>query len=142
MGLGFGYCAVRQAHMVKIVKESYISELTDRNSLHPMLQDIRDKHLARVLQASAVMGVVYTLAKLYRRWKSLDPQGSLEPTSFEEIAQRDREDNVWSRVAVRKLPLTHKSFLSCQAHLRDIIEKNLEYGTVETGNKKLMVPLS
>ena len=36
MGLGFGYCAVRQAHMVKIVKESYISELTDRNSLHPM----------------------------------------------------------------------------------------------------------
>ena len=125
--------------MVKIVKESYISELTDRNSLHPMLQDIRDKHLARVLQASAVMGVVYTLAKLYRRWKSLDPQGSLEPTSFEEIAQRDREDNVWSRVTARKLPLTHKSFLSCQSHLRNIVEKNLVYGTVETPDKKLMV---
>lgn len=139
MGLGLGFCAIRQSHMVKIVKESYVAELAERNTLHPMLQDIRDKHLARVLKASAIMGVAYTLAKLYRRWRTLEPQGSLEPKSVEEVAQRDKEDNVWSGVSVRKLPLTHKSFLSCQAHLKDIIEKNLVYGTVESGDKKLMV---
>ena len=76
---------------------------------------------------------------LLKGWRALDPQGSLEPTSVEEIAQRDREDNVWSRVAARKLPLTHKSFLSCQSHLKNIVGKNLVYGTVETLDKKLMV---
>ena len=139
LSCGFGFCALRQSHMVKIVKDSYISELADRNTLNPMLQDLRDKHLAKILKASAVMGVAYTLAKLYKRWVGLAPQGSLEPSTIEEVHKRDSEDNVWSRVIPRKLPLTHKSFLSCQEHMRDIIEKNLVYGTVEAGDKRLMV---
>lgn len=139
LGLGFGFCAIRQSHMVKIVKESYVAELAERNSLHPMLQDIRDKHLARVLKASVIMGVAYTSAKLYKRWRNLNPQGSLEPTTVEEVVQRDKEDNVWASVAVRKLPLTHKSLLSCHSHIKNIVEKNLVYGTVECRDKKLMV---
>lgn len=139
LGLGFGYCAFRQSHMIKLVKEDYVSDLANRNSLRPILQELRDNHLSKILKASAVMGVAYTLAKLYKRWVGLNPQGSLEPTTIEEVSQRDKEDNVWSGVTTRRLPLTHKSFLSCRDHIKDIIDKNLVYGTVEVGDKRLMV---
>jgi hypothetical protein len=138
-GTALALCLFRQSYMLQSVKDSYIEDLKNRNSITPMIKTLRDQHMETVVKASAIVGAAYTLAKLYKRWRSIDPQGSLEPTTKEEVKARDAEEDVWTEVAKRPLPVTSKSLLSCKEHLEKVVLKNLVYGSVNTGKKILMV---
>jgi hypothetical protein len=134
-----GICISRQKYMVKLVMKNYRKELLNRNVCHPAIKSWRDEHAGTVIKAAGVVGAIYALSKLYRRWRSLNPQGSLEPTTQEEIDKRDSEVNPWIGVSKAPLPISKVSYCTPNEHLNARIEKNLRYGTVMVGNRKLMV---
>jgi len=139
LGLNLSYVLVRQSCMTQVVRDRYVAELATRNTLDPMVQNLRDVHLEKVLKASAFIGVIYAIVKIVKQWRLLQPQGSLEPKTQEEIDTRDKEANVWSRVVARPLPISLKSSRSCTEHIKQLVSKNLVYGTVELDDKSLMV---
>jgi len=77
--LAYGYTA--QKLMVEKVKQDFSRDLRDRNTIAPMWQEFRDRHVAKICKACAIVGTLYTLAKVYKAWRSMRAQGSLEPTS-------------------------------------------------------------
>lgn len=144
LGLGtatIALCATRQIGMVEEIKRGYRKELLGRNVLgvSDSLQLWRDKHGPTMYKAMGVVGVLYALAKLYRRWTRMQSQGSLEPTSMQEIQQRDREGNPWTEPIKRELPFTTESHCIDTKTLSSVVSNNLVYGTImTTKDRKLM----
>ena len=136
-----GFCYMRQGVMIETVKSGYRRELLNRNTLgiSDSLQAWRDKHGPTLYKAAGIVGVLYALAKLYRRWARMKSQGSLEPASMQEIQQRDREENPWTEPIKRELPLTTQSFCIDTKTLASVVANNLVYGTImTTKGRKLM----
>jgi hypothetical protein len=134
-----GICLARQKLMVKIVMKNYRKELLDRNIVHDSVKTWRDENAGSIIKAAGIVSAMFALAKLYRRWRSLNPQGSLEPKTQEEIDKRDSEENPWVGMVKRPLPISPKSYCTPNEHLNAKIDTNLLYGTVIAGDRKLMV---
>lgn len=134
-------CVSLQKSMINIVKEGFFMRLRRRNSITPVIQQYRDEHVARLCAAVTAIGIVYTISRFYSSWKSMSIQGSLEPKTDEEIKQRDSEVNVWTKVVDRFLPLpiTEEISTTTSSQLEGLVAKNLVYGTVAIGERKLMV---
>jgi hypothetical protein len=92
--------------MVKIVMKNYRKELLDRNIVHDSVKTWRDENAGSIIKAAGIVSAMFALAKLYRRWRSLNPQGSLEPKTQEEIDKRDSEENPWVGMVKRPLPIS------------------------------------
>ena len=134
-------CAIRQIGMVEEVSRGYRSELLKRNTLgiSESIQEWRDTHGPTLYKAMGIVGVLYSLAKLYHRWARMDVQGSLEPESMKEIEQRDSEANPWTIPVKRGLPLTTQSLCIDPQTLANVVAKNLVYGTIITkAGRRLM----
>lgn len=132
-------CVVGQRKVRDDVIKCYRRELLARNSIHPVLQVARDKHILSVCSACGVLGVLYALSKVYKRYRMLNPQGSLEPKTMEEVMERDAEASPWVSVVARDLPITPISKTVTKEVLQDVVERNLVYATVCTASgKKLM----
>lgn len=141
-GVGTGLLAfglTTQRHMVDTVKKEFRKQLVDRNTVSPMMQEFRDKHVGRICAACGVVGALYAIAKVYRTWRSMNIQGSLEPTTPEEVAQRDNETNQWTSVVARALPITRAASNTTSMQLQHLVEKNLVYGTVVANGRNMMV---
>lgn len=132
------YATVRQATMATTVECSYRNELIDRNVVTTDLQIFRDTHGPNIFKACGIIGAIYTVAKLYNKYRRLEPQGSLEPTTVEQISKRDSEDSPWCEVVTRPLPLTDKSKCISPVDLTAKIQNNLTYVSVKTSEKVLM----
>jgi hypothetical protein len=128
-----------QKYMAEIVIGEFQSELVDRNTIEPMLSEIRDTHVSNICKAVGVIGILYTLSKMYRSWKSMKIQGSLEPTTQVEVDKRDMEKDVWIPVSTRELPVRTDAKTTTPHQLSDLVSKNLVYGTVTSGGKNYMV---
>lgn len=128
-----------QKAMVHIVKRGFQKELVDRNTIAPMFAEIRDKHVGRVCKATALLGVVYALARVYRAYRGINPQGSLEPVTVTDIIERDLEQDVWTGVATRPLPVMDSAVNTTSDQLIGLVSKNLVSGTVDLGLKCLTV---
>ncbi len=126
-----------QRNMANVVSRQYRRELVDRNTIAPMLKELRDKHVSGFCAAAAIVGGLYTIAKVYRLWRSMGMQGSLEPLTQEEVDKRDKETNVWTSVSARPLPIEPAAANTTSEQLVGLVKKNLVYGTVVTKDKKL-----
>jgi hypothetical protein len=135
----FTLCGMNQCFMASSVQNAYRKELLDRNVISPSLQYWRDKHAPDLWRAAGVLGSLYAIARLYRRWASYKAQGSLEPICEEDIVKRDAEENIWTTVSKRKLPMTMYSKCISPLELSAVVDKNLVYGTAVGGDQKLMV---
>jgi hypothetical protein len=138
------YCAIRQSAMVKIVSQQYRQELLQRNELGvaPSLKLWRDTHAPTIFKAAGIVGSLYLLAKVYRRWVRMEPQGSLEPKTEEDIAKRDKEENPWTEYASitkRQLPLTPKSVCTSPKDMQNVVDKNLVYVTVGIDEERVLM---
>lgn len=132
------YAVIRQATMATSVECSYRRELIKRNVVSAGLTMFRDQHGPNIFRACGIIGGIYTVAKLYKRYRKLVPQGCLEPTTAEQIAQRDSEDNPWCQVVQRPLPMTDKSRCISPKDLTAKILNNLTYVSVRTSDRVLM----
>jgi len=130
---------LRQKLMITLVKQRFCKELLDRNTIHPMLKDWRDRHAGSICKAIGIVGALYAIARLYRRWKSMKEQGSLEPKNIVEVNIRDGEVSPWTAVTTASLPMTVTSKCIAPTELMGVVSKNLVYGTVVAGDKILMV---
>lgn len=126
-----------QRNMANVVSRQYRRELVDRNTIAPILKDMRDKHVSSFCAAAAIVGGLYTIAKVYRLWRSMGIQGSLEPLTQEEVDKRDGEVNVWTNVSARPLPIEPAAANTTSSQLVGLVKKNLVYGTVVAKDKKL-----
>jgi len=120
-----------QKKLVTIVEDDYVAKLKERNTLSTTFQRFRDEHAGRVCTSVLAIGALYTLAKVYKQWKGVTVQGSLEPKTPEEVAERDAESNAWATVAVRKLPISVESKTTTPAKFQDAILKNLTYASIK-----------
>lgn len=132
---------IRQILLVEMMKKSFRDELMRRNSLNlaSSLQAWRDTQGPIVCKALGIVGVLYSVGKLYRKFHEMRAQGSLEPVGEEEIAQRDSEVNDWIVPVKRALPMSLNSKCISTVELSSVIDKNLVYGTLLTEDgRKLM----
>lgn len=143
-GLGV-ICLLLVWAMLQMTTRSYIrnqlrKELQKRSGILPVLvRDARDHYARTVCASCGVVLCLYMLSRVYSHWKQIMPsQGSLEPTSLDEIKARDAEVNVWSRVVKREVPVSHKSASITAQNLLSVVKKNLFYASVDTGTTKLM----
>lgn len=139
--LVIAFCLYQQMFATESAKKRLMDELETRNdSIAPTIKSFRDGN-AKVLCSSVMaIGILYALAKVYKSWKSLhEDHGSLEPKTEADIAQRDAEENVWTQVVARPLPISSVSKCVSVDMLSGIVEKNLVYGSVETKDSVLMV---
>jgi len=128
-----------QKMMIDHVKGNFEKQLLNRNTIEPMIQEMRDKHIGRVCKATAIVGVLYAISRIYRSWRTMKIQGSLEPTTEKEVKQRDSEDNVWGSVVPRPLPARVEASGATTSQLSSLVAKNLVYGTVKIDDKNYMV---
>jgi hypothetical protein len=127
-----------QKLMVDIVIEDYMESLVDRNTISPLVRDVRDRHIGHICAACGIVGALYGIARAYRTWTRMRSQGSLEPRTQEEVDARDREQNVWTQVCQRKLPVLPAAANTTSNQLIGLVDKNLVYGTVVAGDRTLM----
>lgn len=128
-----------QKSMVNLVRREFSRQLVDRNTIAPVLQNIRDEHINNICKACTLVGALYAVARVYRAWKKISPQGSLEPKTEEDIRKRDAETNVWTSVVPRELPTNPLTANTTSDQLLGLVEKNLVYGSVVIGEKVLRV---
>lgn len=127
-----------QKSLVQMVHRRYDRELLRRNTIAPAMQQLRDKHVGRLCKAAGIVGALYALSKIYKSWRVMRSQGSLEPKTARDVQQRDGETNVWTETCVRALPTASKSGAT-REQMSATISKNLVYGTIHVGNKDYMV---
>ena len=129
-----------QCNLYKVIGDSIVQEFIGNFNI---CQNVRRRYMDRSLnmftKLSASCLVLYTLSKFWRFWSSQRVQGSLEPTSQEEIDNRDKEDNVWASVVKRDLPISQCSKTMTTTELLHVVDKNLVYGTLhlEGGNARM-----
>jgi len=130
-------CIWRQATMANCVQLRYRQELVRRNNISPLLKEYRDRCVKHVCGASAIIGTLYLVAKIYKRWNSMKKQGSLEPKTIAEVVERDSEESPWTQVARRQVPLNSTMLSTTPDELSNNVQKNLVYGTILAGDRKL-----
>jgi hypothetical protein len=142
IGLGSGLIAAGitvQKSMVAVVKRDFQRELVDRNTIGPIMKEFRDKHVEGICKACAIVGALYGISRVYKAWRRLNPQGSLEPKTEDEVRRRDAEQNVWTSVVPRELPVNPLAANTTSQQLIGLVEKNLVYGSVQAGDRPLRV---
>lgn len=128
-----------QRHMYDRTINMYRAQLLDRNSIAPAIQSVRDTYASQICGAVGVIGILYSLARIYRKWKNFKGQGSLEPKTPEDVQFRDSQVNPWTEVVKREIVLNESQLTTSYERLSAMVQKNLVYGTVRIGERKLMV---
>jgi len=140
VALTWTYVAVCiQRKLVNDTAMAYRTELVDMSVVAPTLTDFRERHVGKICKSFAIIGGIYTLAKVYKSWKRLAPQGSLEPMTHEEVLQRDNERSPWTPVVPHELPVNRESCTTTSAQLFRTVQKNLVYGSVHGTESTHMV---
>jgi hypothetical protein len=134
-------CLYQQIYMVEIQKKRLLDELQSRtNNIMPIVSAKRDMYTKQICGSVVAIGVLYALAKVYKKWANLhNEHGSLEPKTEEDIKQRDSEVSAWTEVAYRPLPITSVSKCVTKDVLNDLVDTNLLYGSIATEKETLMV---
>lgn len=119
-----------QKMMFSLIMVDFRYRLLQANSIAPCIQNIRDEYASYVLGACGVVGVLYTVGKIYTRWCAYGKQGSLEPKTPEDVKERDDETNPWSEISIRPVPIADTGRCSTFEQLTSVVQKNLVYGSV------------
>lgn len=122
-------------------KKDLIEALKKRNdSLPIIIRGVRDKYVKAICYSAIGISALVIMAKIYSHWKKLRvSQGSLKPTTVEEIKQRDSEGNAWSVARATPLPISEASKTTVHADLLRYVKSNIRYASVNDGEKTMMV---
>lgn len=123
----FCYLMIRQICLASNIREKYLQKLTRANTIAPALQQLRDTRVKQACQTVACVGGLYMLIKIFKKWHKVTRQGSLMPTKIEDVQFRDEQENVWSQVTTRELPITDLAKTVTLGVLEKIVAKNLVY---------------
>lgn len=138
----YGYTALigvtAQKSIVQMVRKRYDRELLRRNTIAPAIQQLRDRHVGTLCKTAGIVGTLYALSKIYKCWRGMRSQGSLEPKTISDVQERDAETNVWTETCVRTLPTADKVGAT-REQMSAIVSKNLVYGTICVNDKSYMV---
>ena len=124
------------------VTEELFQKLKKKNmQLSPILRRYRDSYAKYICGVSIGIAAVYGLARAYKAYRENvhATQGSLEPKTPKDVAQRDSEVNVWTGVTLRDLPITDYSKRMSPDQLADAVKKALVYGSIHTEDGNGMV---
>jgi hypothetical protein len=123
----------------RVLRDECVRNLVDRNTISPIVESMRRASVSTVCKVAGVLGSLYAIARLYSKWAKLNPQGSLRPTSEDDVQRRDAEDSPWVDVVKRDLPISDESRRMSSEMVRNVVEKNLVYGSVYLEDKTMMV---
>lgn len=126
------YTLTLRTLLVRVEDDLYAQLRAANLEISPILKAYRDKYAKRICQISIGIAAVYGLARAYRAYRANENlvQGSLEPKTPEDVAQRDSEANVWTQTVIRDLPITEDSKRVSPDQLDNIVKKALLYGTI------------
>jgi hypothetical protein len=130
---------VWQMMLIEVIRDQYYSQLRARHTLNDIQSYWQDTIIKGVFASAVALGAIYKVAQIVKKWRSLELQGSLEPATQIEIDQRDREQNVWTTMAKRDLPITPISARMNAEQLGNVVQKALVYGSIHTTNGNAMV---
>jgi hypothetical protein len=120
---------IRICSFNECVKQSFIESVYRRNAISPMLDEYRNILVKGAIGVSVSYAAVYGIVKILRTFKKeLKPilsQGSLAPTTIEEVQQRDSEESPWCDIVKRHLPICKKAQTSTCSDLTNNVLKNL-----------------
>jgi hypothetical protein len=136
------YATFSSVYVMSSVKEQYITELKSRRDGVTVIIKAQREKYAKILCASALsIAALYSIARAYFTWKKLDVQGSLEPTTVQEIETRSNQINVWNGSTSSRTVISPVAMTSTLDHMKNIIDGNLFYGSAEVDGKRYMVNL-
>lgn len=97
--LGLFYFMICYSGIVRYKTNAYLDEVMKRrDSMSVAFKMARDEHIKVACGLFAGLSVIYGVCQVVRALRSsISFQGSLQPTSEEEIKQRDSEVNVWKQ---------------------------------------------
>ena len=114
----------------------YNQVMQDNKALPLVFKMYRDKHMAWITKTCLIIASLYGLAKLYKAFRVVPAaQGSLAPSSMEEIDERDTEVNPWSSVRVSNIPCSKKSQTTTVDQLDALVRQNLTFMSTEIDGK-------
>jgi len=94
------------AGVVEAKKNAYLNEIHQRRGVLPLLfKSARDKHVKYACGIFASLSLLYAAAQIVKALRSsLSVQGSLNPSSIQEIQERDKEVNPWKSMPAPVAP--------------------------------------
>lgn len=125
--LGVLYVLYRTAVVVRTVRERVYTEIVCRNDSMPtVFKKVRDNHVRYVLGALGAFGALYTLLKIWQGFRNSfkETHGNLQPTSQEDVDERDAQPNVWSKAVVEDIPTNDIQKTSTIDHVLRKVHKN------------------
>lgn len=114
-----------QLHMRALILKCLEHEIHRRNDVSAVVKNLRDSHIETMCKAGAIIAALYAAASFYRSWKAFSAQGSLMPTTREEVLQRASEVNPWTHTIPRPIQVHPSAATTTPAHLIKMVEGNL-----------------
>lgn len=124
--------------LIYVVRDYYYNRLHDRGIMSDIQRQWHNKLISFSCVGATLLSAAYVLAKAYKNWNKMMPQGSLEPRTFQEVLKRDREENPWTNVVTRSLPVSDLSKSSTIDRLCDTVSKNLLFGSCCLNDKEAL----
>jgi len=116
----------RVAAVVENQKTILYAEIQNERDTMPMIfKRVRDGHVAYITKSCGLLGAIYMVVLMFRKWNQMSNQGNLVPTTIEDVKERDLETNPWSGVIVTPMPSGAKSKTITAKILGALVQKNL-----------------
>lgn len=121
------------------IRHVMMKELCNRtDNMIEIVRKKRTDYAKMLCYGCASMTAMYAIAKVYNSWRGIvKDHSALEPTSMEEVKARDQQVNVWSQVTRRVLPASESSKCTTVERLRNAVEHNLLYASVDAGDNNI-----
>jgi hypothetical protein len=132
------WCLFQQKHLVRMFRETRLGMIVGRVSFTQIANTFRNRTARQCIGASAIVASLFVLASMYKTWRAIQKQGSLEPKDKDDVDERAAEENVWTKVALRSLPSNEKSRTTTFEQLKALVDKNLTYVSIEGTNGKTL----
>lgn len=127
----FATCAIRQSGVIRCAQDDCLKEILQRRRQIPQIvRNASNKTLSNLLLTSSVLASIYVTTKMWSRWRAMNCQGNLEPTTPEDVAERDAEENQWAPLLREEKPVNLHTCNTTGSQLQGILEKNLVHGSL------------
>lgn len=104
-------------------------------NLSAIFSNLELRHMRSCLVVGSIITTLYTMCKSWRAARRFSAQGNLQPTTYEDVVERDEEASDWSKVYIAPLPVSHKSMTTTHSQFRKMLENNLCHIRTDGGSE-------
>lgn len=119
----------------------------ENKNMPEIFKKYRDGYITYVCGLSLTVASIYILVKAWQfaKWSCNEAQGNLQPTSFNDVMEREKEavieetvarEHNWSTVQVASMPYNKVTATMTHAQMVDTIYKNLGFISYMEGDKR------